>query len=101
MTSVNNDRQRLIAISFLKPNQSGRCLRESIHYTNRSVEWGIGATLGRLTIGPQVGNLPHKQLTHFCTGLYAMQSISTFSPGIANWHATVVRAGLSTPKNSA
>jgi len=34
-------------------------------------------------------------------GLYAMQSISTFSPGIANWHATVVRAGLCSPKNSA
>ena len=32
---------------------------------------------------------------------YAMQSISTLIPAIANWQTTVDRAGLNSPKNSA
>ena len=41
------------------------------------------------------------RLSCYLTGLYAMQSISTFMGGEAKAVTTVVRAGLACPKNSA
>jgi hypothetical protein len=61
-----------------------------------------GIRLADITTGEIKLNGGLRPKSAYCVpGLYAMQSISTFSPGIANWQATVVRAGLCAPKNSA